>query len=86
MVDLVDATCSECSGTFKVWLARGEIAPALCLGCWWNKPDNACLGPGPVRTAAEQNRDYPECKDADVGDAMLPGTGTLSPKKRGKAR
>jgi len=84
MVDLVDATCSECCGTFKVWLQRGEIAPALCLGCWWKQLGNELYGPGSVRTAAEQIRDDDARLDVSGPDAMLPGTGKLSPARRGK--
>jgi hypothetical protein len=86
MVDLVDATCSGCGGKFKVWLRRGEIAPAECLGCWWQHPDNECLGPGTIRTAAEQSRGDAARQDVDVGNTMLPGTRNISPARRGKKR
>jgi hypothetical protein len=84
MVDLVNAVCNKCGGKFKVWLARGEIAPALCLGCWWQQPGNECLGPDSVRTAAEQSRDDASRRDVNVGEEMLPGTVNLSPRRRGK--
>lgn len=38
MIDRVKAICSECASEFEVWLSRGEIAPALCLGCWFRRP------------------------------------------------
>jgi hypothetical protein len=38
MLDYVAARCSECKGIFHTWLSRGEIAPAMCLPCWWKAP------------------------------------------------
>jgi hypothetical protein len=38
MIDYVAARCSECKKVFHTWLSRGEIAPALCLPCWWKAP------------------------------------------------
>jgi hypothetical protein len=37
MIDLVTSKCHKCGKLFQTWLSRGEIAPALCLGCWWKE-------------------------------------------------
>jgi hypothetical protein len=41
MLDRVGIHCHRCGKWFETWLLRGEICPALCLGCWFHTPAGA---------------------------------------------
>jgi hypothetical protein len=74
MMDYVAAVCSDCGGTFHTWLSRGEVAAALCLGCWWKQPratkpppaDGAAAGrPGQILDP-EQPFEMVEVRKTDI--------------------
>jgi hypothetical protein len=52
MIDRVESKCHKCGQPFHTWLSRGEIAPALCLGCWWLKTDQDVTEPTTVQESS----------------------------------
>jgi hypothetical protein len=63
MIDLVRSKCSKCGWWFDTWLGRGEIAPALCLKCWWKETPIAPTGTRPRSGQDPATDDSP----ADLG-------------------
>jgi len=75
MIDRVMSHCHKCGKGFETWLTRGEIAPALCLECWFRTPPGS--GPGPSQAQNPRDSDSPLSAEVigpsdDLPDRQLP--------------